>query len=93
MGLDSVELVISFEEAFGIQLKDEEVTDTRTPRMVIDLIFSKLKASEESTCRSQRAFYRIRKILMATLGLERLGLDESEYTEDSRFVENFRIDS
>jgi acyl carrier protein len=38
MGLDGVELVMSFEEAFGIELKDEEVTETRTPRMVIDLI-------------------------------------------------------
>jgi len=41
MGLDSVELVITFEEAFGIELKDGEVAETITPRMVIDLIFSK----------------------------------------------------
>jgi len=71
MGLDSVELVMDLEDAFGIELKDEEVTETRTPRMVIDLIFSKLKAADEHVCRSQRAFYAIRKVLVQTFGLER----------------------
>jgi len=79
MGLDGVELVMKFEEAFGIQLKDEEVTETRTPRMVIDLIFSKLKTAEESICRSQRAFYIIRNAL-----LQRLGLDRKAIRPDSR---------
>ena len=34
MGLDGVELVMEFEEAFRIDLKDEEATDLRTPAMV-----------------------------------------------------------
>lgn len=71
MGLDGVELVMSFEEAFGIELKDEEVTETRTPRMVIDLIVSKLRTAEERICRSQRVFYTIRRVLIEALGLER----------------------
>lgn len=71
MGLDSVELVMSVEEAFGIELRDEEVTGTDTPRMVIDLIFSKLKTAEEGICRSQRAFYVIRRTLLGRLDLDR----------------------
>jgi acyl carrier protein len=71
MGLDSVELVMEFEEAFGVELKDEEVTKSVTPRMVIDLIFSKLKTADEHVCRSQRAFYAIRKVLVETFGFER----------------------
>lgn len=36
MGLDSVELVMEFEEAFGVELKDEEAIKLRTPGMVIE---------------------------------------------------------
>lgn len=71
MGLDGVELVMSLEEAFGIQITDEEATNCRTPRMIIDLIFSKLKTADERVCRSQRAFYIIRGVLVRTFGLER----------------------
>jgi acyl carrier protein len=71
MGLDGLELVMNLEEAFGIQITDEEAINCRTPRMLIDVIFSKLKAADEHVCRSQRAFYSIRKVLVQTLGLER----------------------
>jgi acyl carrier protein len=71
MGLDGVELVMNLEEAFGVQITDEEATNCRTPRMVIDMIFSKLKTADEHVCRSQRAFYAIRRVLVQTFGLER----------------------
>jgi hypothetical protein len=71
MGLDSVELVMEFEEAFGIQITDEEATNIRTPRMVIDLVLSKLRKADEHVCRNQRAFYIIRKVLVRTFGLQR----------------------
>jgi acyl carrier protein len=49
MGLDSVELVMEFEEAFGIELKDEEVTKIVTPRMVIDQLgLKESKYTEDS---------------------------------------------
>ena len=50
MGLDGVELVMEFEEEFGVELKDEEVVDLLTPRLVIDLIYSKLKNLDEQIC-------------------------------------------
>jgi acyl carrier protein len=58
VGLDRVELVMRFEEAFGLALKDEEATETVTPRMVIG----------------------------------ELGLPDADYTEDSRFIEDFNMD-
>lgn len=79
MGLDGVELVMKLEETFDIELKDEEVTETKTPRMVIDLIFSKLRTGEERVCRSQRAFYIIRNAL-----LQRLDTDRKVIRPDSR---------
>jgi acyl carrier protein len=71
MGLDGVELVMNFEEAFGIELKDEEVTKTVTPRMVVDLIFSKLRTADERICQSQRAFYLLRRAFLPMFNLER----------------------
>jgi acyl carrier protein len=71
MGLDSVELVMEFEEAFGVELKDEEVVQITTPRMAIDLILSKLDAVQQTTCLSQRAFYLLRRAFVEHLGVAR----------------------
>ncbi len=56
MGLDGVELVMEF----GIELKDEEAVELETPRMVVDLICSKLKNIDEHTCQTQHSFYILR---------------------------------
>ena len=72
MGLDALELVLRFEEAFGVELQsDDRVADAATPRMVVDLIFSQLRMAREPVCRSQRAFYIIRTTLVQTFGLPR----------------------
>lgn len=44
MGLDSVELVMAFEETFQISISDQEAERMRTPRDVIDCIAAKLDA-------------------------------------------------
>lgn len=71
MGLDGVELVMALEEAFGVSISDAEAADLLTPRMVGDLIYSKLNQTEQSTCQSQRAFYLLRKAMMRRLALTR----------------------
>jgi acyl carrier protein len=71
MGLDGVELVLEFEEEFGIEIKDEEAVELVTPRMVVDLICSKLKNIDESICQTQRTFYILRKAFVKMFGLER----------------------
>lgn len=80
MGLDGVELVMEFEEEFGIELKDEEAVETETPRMVVDLIYSKLKNIDEHTCQTQRTFYILRKAFVKMFELERKSI-----TPDMRF--------
>lgn len=71
MGLEGVELLMNLEEAFGVEITDEEATNCKTPRMVIDLIVSKLHATQERVCRSQRAFYVVRRCLVGAFGLDR----------------------
>ncbi|MBN1807346.1 MAG: hypothetical protein JW837_19020 [Sedimentisphaerales bacterium] len=62
---------MEFEEEFGIELKDEEVVDLLTPRMVIDLVCSKLKNLDEHICQTQRTFYILRRAFIKIFGLER----------------------
>jgi acyl carrier protein len=82
MGLDGVELVMQFEETFGIRITDEEATRCRTPRMVIDVILSKLEGTDERVCRSQRAFYIIRRTLVRVFGLERKSITPDMHFRD-----------
>jgi acyl carrier protein len=66
MGLDALELVLGWEEAFDISISDEEAALIRTPRMAIDLIATKLGAADlpRRPCLTQRAFYRLRTSMM-----------------------------
>lgn len=50
MGLDGVELVMAAEEAFGVTLTAGDVEQMTIPRMLGDLIFSKLQSTDQSVC-------------------------------------------
>ena len=71
MGLDSVEILMTLEEHFGIELMEEEVFNTKTPRMLADVILSKLNKTDDEVCRTQRAFYIIRNALIKTFNISR----------------------
>ncbi len=64
MGLDSVELVMAFEEAFELAIPDEVVASLVTPRHVIDYLHAQLPGTAAGACLSQRAFYRVRRALI-----------------------------
>jgi hypothetical protein len=71
MGLDSVELVIRFEDAFGITIPDEIAAQLTTPRKVTDYIATRVSISDQPSCLSQQAFYFIRGKFVAYLHLSR----------------------
>lgn len=71
MGLDLVELVIRFENAFGIAIPDEIAADLTTPRKVTDYVYAQLKRGEQQSCLSQGAFYLLRKEFVPALGIQR----------------------
>jgi len=64
MGLDGVELVMAYEEAFGIHIPDAEAEKMTTPAKVINFIERTLKGTPVDVCLSQRAFYAIRSRLV-----------------------------
>jgi acyl carrier protein len=71
MGLDGVELVMAFEERFGIQISDAEAEHCFTPANVIDLILGKLCAAESSVCLTQHSFHNLRRVLVRQLHIPR----------------------
>lgn len=73
MGLDTVELVMAFEEKFGIDIPNEDAEKIVTVRDVIDYVFARVAhdPTGRSTCLSQRAFYRLRRAAQAEFGVSR----------------------
>jgi hypothetical protein len=65
MGLDTVELVMGFEEAFGIAIVDEDAARLRTPRMVLDYVAARVAVVPADGCATQRTFYALRRGLRA----------------------------
>jgi len=64
MGLDGVELVMAFEESFGISISDADAAAAITPGMAVDLVCRQLEMTDARTCQAQRAFYLLRRALM-----------------------------
>lgn len=62
---------MALEESFGVTLTDAEAVACVTPAAVTDLIFSKLRTTDDRVCVSQRAFYLLRKGLTRTSGVAR----------------------
>jgi hypothetical protein len=83
MGLEAVEIILGWENAFGIKLSDDEAETLQTPQMAIELICSKVGAIVNSTgvCLEARAYYRIRKAFCDVVGLSR-----KEIQLDSKLV-------
>jgi len=90
MGLDSVEIVLGWEDAFQISISDEEAALLSTPAQAIDLIGSKLhaagslKASGEAWRRDE-----IRTVVRGIIA-EVNGTDE--FNDDDDFVYDLGID-
>ena len=63
MGLDSVELVMEFEDRFGVEITDEDAQAMATPRDVTDYMCARLEVRNSSSCLRQHLFYQVRRAL------------------------------
>jgi hypothetical protein len=68
MGLDTVELVMAFEEAFRIDIPNAVASEMITPRHTIDYVASRLGTAPADHCLTQQIFYRLRRGLRAESG-------------------------
>ncbi len=67
MGMDGVELVMAFEEAFGIDIPDAAASEMITPRDTIKYIVLRLSPTPTAYCLTQQIFYRVRRGLRLEL--------------------------
>jgi len=81
MGLDAVELIMAYEDAFGVQFTDEDAARMRTPGDVIDFVASRREQvwSRDEIART------VKQITLAQLG-------DVPYGEDQKFVEDLGVD-
>ena len=78
MGLDSVELLMTIEDKFGIQIPDREAENIATVEHMVDAVYEKIKVSADNKCLSQIIFYRIRKVF------EEFGNSRVDITPDTK---------
>lgn len=73
MGLDAVEIVLSVEEEFGIALDDAQTATLTTPRKLADHVCVLLgeQLQDDPRCVTQRAFHRLRAVLVRHFGARR----------------------
>lgn len=71
MGLDAVELVIRFEDSFGIAISDEVASQLTTPREVTNYIMTQVATGGQPACLSQQAFYFLRQGFLKRLQIPR----------------------
>lgn len=74
MGLDGVELVMAWEEAFGISIPDSDAPQMHTVRDAFDWIEARVEARPLGPCRTRRAFHRIRRVLGEELAVSRAAI-------------------
>lgn len=63
MGLDSVELVMSIEDKFGIRIENSEAEKIYTVQDLVNIVYNSIIINPTDKCLSQIVFYRIRKAL------------------------------
>ena len=63
MGMDFVELILATEEAFDIEIPDDEARHLETVRQLADYVAQRVPLQSERKCRTQRSFYRVRQVL------------------------------
>ena len=86
MSLDTVELVIGYEDRFEISISNADAENLITPRHVGDLV-ERLLAEKGRTIPRTQIDQNIKEIT-----IEQIGLSETDYRLDGRFVEDFGID-
>ena len=82
MGLDLVELTMALEDAFEVPIPNDVARTLLTPGMVVDYLVTQLNPATNPKCLEQRAFFELRRALVAVTGRRR-----NEISPQTRWVD------
>lgn len=85
MGLDGVELIMSVEEGFDIEISDEEAAAARTPRLLCDVVEKKLRGKVPAMSR-ENIRSKLRQIIIDQLSIR------EDFDDDAEFVRDLGVD-
>ena len=71
MGLDSIELIVQVENAFGIRFSDLEAQEADTVGGLYELVWKHIRYKNTEACNSQFVFHRIRSAVTEMSGVDR----------------------
>lgn len=73
MGLEGVELVMEFEDEFGLQIPDDVAEKMPSVRDVVEYVHAELSRTlpQAEACLTSRSFYRLRRELIKLVSLSR----------------------
>jgi acyl carrier protein len=94
MGLDLVELVMTVEERFDVEIPDEEASELRTPRMVMDCVERKdaNRSSGVLGIQKQPRKWTSEDIARGVREIVRGQLGINTFDDDDRFVEDLEVE-
>lgn len=82
MGLDTVELVMAFEEEFGIDIPDQEAERMVYVRDVVRFFKERMDVTPPEDCLTKRVFYKLRRALIENYGLQRHQIQRNTVLSD-----------
>lgn len=81
MGMDVVELIMGIEEAFDIEIPDQEAEKLTTVGQLYAFVINELAFHQPAGCVSSAVFYRARRTLVERLGVPRRSIAPSTTME------------
>jgi heterodisulfide reductase subunit C len=81
MGLDSIALVVTVENTFGIKIPDEVCENIATVGQMVDAVYERIQRKPNQKCLSQIVFYTLRNALI------QFGNDRSTITLETKMCD------
>jgi acyl carrier protein len=87
MGLDSVELVLSVERHFAVNIPDSDASTLTTVGKLHDWVVNELQRLKRPEVDPSAVFIEIRRLIC-----DQLGIEPERVTPDARFVQDLHVD-
>lgn len=82
MGLDTVALIVAFEDEFGLSIPNEEAERLTTPRKVTEYVWGRITHGRVT---KEQVAERVRAVIREETGIK-------DFSDDARFVEDMGLD-